>query len=218
MWYKPPLLRYLGGFGEELLAESQQRGPAHEETTCEQYATDTERTQTLHLAISAGEAVRGRLEGPADCCQRHDVAHEVGEAVDGVGDECWQALVDVHSNAPGHLTLTVEDVAPEAFADRHAQVDVEANLGDAHAGVILVLGQEEGVVVVVVVGMMPHLRDACHGGRGKEWFAVDGRRPVAEGRRMRQIGKVLGAFGRRRLRAQDAQFGAASGKFVGVTR
>ena len=151
--YKPPLLRYFSGFGEELLAEGKQRGPAHKETACEQYATDTERAQTLHLAIPAGEAVRRGFEGPADGCQRHDVAHEIGEAVDGVGNECWQALVDVHINAPDHLTLTIEDVASEALADSHAQVDVEANLGDAHAGVILVLGQEKGVIVMVMVGM-----------------------------------------------------------------
>ena len=82
-----------------------------------------------------------------------------------------------------HLTLAVEDVASKALADSHAQVDVEANLGDAHASVILVLGQQERVVVVMVVvvgmaSMLPFLRGACHGGRGKVWFAVDGGRPV----------------------------------------
>ena len=81
-----------------------------------------------------------------------------------------------------HLTLAVEDVASKALADSHAQVDVEANLGDAHAGVILVLGQQERVVVVMVVvgmaSMLPFLRVACHGGRGKVWFAVDSGRPV----------------------------------------
>lgn len=81
-----------------------------------------------------------------------------------------------------HLTLAVEDVASKALADSHAQVDVEANLGDAHAGVILVLGQQERVVVVMVVvgmaSMLPFLRGACHGGRGKVWFAVDSGRPV----------------------------------------
>jgi hypothetical protein len=81
-----------------------------------------------------------------------------------------------------HLTLAVEDVASKALADGHAQVDVEANLGDAHASVILVLGQQERVVVVMVVvgmaSMLPFLRGACHGGRGKVWFAVYGGRPV----------------------------------------
>jgi hypothetical protein len=81
-----------------------------------------------------------------------------------------------------HLTLAVEDVASKALADGHAQVDVEANLGDAHASVILVLGQQERVVVVMVVvgmaSMLPFLRGACHGGRGKVWFAVDSGRPV----------------------------------------
>ena len=77
-----------------------------------------------------------------------------------------------------HLTLAVEDVASKALADGHAQVDVEANLGDAHASVILVLGQQERVVVVMVVvgmaSMLPFLRGACHGGRGKVLFAVYG--------------------------------------------
>jgi hypothetical protein len=182
MWYKPPLLCYLGGFGEELLAEGKQRRPAHEEASCKQYAADAERAQTLDLSVSAREAVSGRLERPADGCERHDVAHQVGEAVDGIGDEGCEALVQVTVYACMHLTLTVEDVSSEALADGHAQVDVEANLGDAHAGVILVLGQEESVIVVMVVvgvaGMVPLLRRARHGGRGKVWFAVDGGGPV----------------------------------------
>ena len=60
-------------------------------------AADTERAQTLHLSVSAGEAVGGRLEGPADSCERHDVAHEVGETVDSIGDECWRELAVVHT-------------------------------------------------------------------------------------------------------------------------
>jgi hypothetical protein len=61
--------------------------------------------------------------------------------VDGVGNECWQVLVQVNVNTHVHLTLTIEDVASKALANGHAQVDVEADFGDAHAGVIFVLGQ-----------------------------------------------------------------------------
>lgn len=49
------------------------------------------------------------------------------------------------------LTLAVEDVAAHALAHGHAQVDIEADTGDADASIVFVLGQQEGVVVVVVV-------------------------------------------------------------------
>jgi hypothetical protein len=61
--------------------------------------------------------------------------------VDGVGNECWQVLVRVNVNTYVHFTLTVEDVASKALANGHAQVDVEADFSDAHAGVIFVFGQ-----------------------------------------------------------------------------
>jgi len=47
--------------------------------------------------------------------------------------------------------LTIEDVSAKALADGHAQVDIEANSGNAHAGIILVLGQQKRVVMVMVV-------------------------------------------------------------------
>lgn len=52
------------------------------------------------------------------------------------------------------LTLAIEDVSTKALADGHAQVDIEADSGNAHASVILVLGQQKGVVVVMVVVVM----------------------------------------------------------------
>jgi hypothetical protein len=83
------------------------------------------------------------------------------------------------------LTLTIEDVSSEPLANGHAQVDIETNPGDAHAGVILVLGEQESVVVVMVVaGMVACLRMARHGGRSKVSFAMDRRGPVEQGRAM----------------------------------
>jgi len=81
------------------------------------------------------------------------------------------------------LTLTVEHIAAKALAHGHAQVHIQADPCDAHAGVILVLGEEEGVVVVVVVrvaGVTARLRVgvAGHGGRGNVSYAVDCRGPV----------------------------------------
>jgi hypothetical protein len=66
------------------------------------------------------------------------------------------------------LTLAIEDVSSKPLANSHAQVDIQANPGDAHAGVILVLGKQESVVVVVMVAaMVACLRMARHGGRSK---------------------------------------------------
>lgn len=97
-------------------------------------------------------------------------------------------------------TLAIEDVAAKALAHGHAQVDVETNAGDAHAGIILVLGQQEGVVVVVMVcvrvaGVASCLRLGCrrHCGRGNMLSAVGKRRPVQRQGECRCV-RVLGAF------------------------
>lgn len=81
------MCRRLGGLGEELLRQRNQRRPAHEEPATEQYAAHAQRAQALDLAVAAGEAVGRGLQGPADGREGEDVADEVGEAVDGVGEK-----------------------------------------------------------------------------------------------------------------------------------
>jgi len=114
------------------------------------------------------------------------------------------------------LTLTIEHVAAKALAHGHAQIDIEANTGDADAGVILVLGEEEGVVVVMVVRVArvgASLRLGRHGGRGNVSYAMDCRGPVE-----RQSGssRVLGALCVRR-RLQDARLWTGKRRRVGAT-
>jgi hypothetical protein len=81
----------------------------------------------------------------------------------------------------------VEDVAADALAHGHAQVDIEANSGDAHAGILLVLGHEVTIVVVMVVAVEmarvgARLRlGGAHDGRGNSSSAVGCLRPM-EGR------------------------------------
>lgn len=83
----------------------------------------------------------------------------------------------------------MEDVATDTLAHGHAQIDIEANSGDAHAGILFVLRSEIRVVVVVVVAMgvasvgarLRLRRRDAHGGRGNVSYAVDGFRPM-EGR------------------------------------
>lgn len=60
-------------------------------------------------------------------------------------------LVRVMWTACVLLTLAIEDVSAKALADGHAQVDIEADSGNAHTSITLVLGQQKGVVVVMVV-------------------------------------------------------------------
>jgi hypothetical protein len=70
----------------------------------------------------------------------------------------------------------VEDVSTHALAQCHAQVDVQTQSRNAHASVLLILRDQVGIVVVMVVmaeavGMssMPALllvrHDANNGGR-----------------------------------------------------
>ena len=93
MWQEAPVLGHFCGARKEYLAKCNQGRPAHEEASTEQDAADTKRSQALNFAISAGEAVGGWLEGPADGREGHDVADEIGETVNGIGDESWNRLV-----------------------------------------------------------------------------------------------------------------------------
>jgi hypothetical protein len=200
---QPPLRRDFRRLGEELLQQRDQRGPAHQEAATQQNATDTQRAQALDLAVPAGEALRGRLERPAHGREGEDVADEVRQAVDRVGEECCRlSACSRGSRARGiHvLTLTIEHVAAKALAHGHAQVHVEPDARDADAGVALVPRQQERVVMVVVVSRMCRR----HGeGIGRAADAVAGRGEV-DGQRRRR-GGVRG-FG-----AQDADLGLSRG-------
>lgn len=92
---EPPARGKLCGAGEKLLEEGDQGGPAHQEAPRQQDATDAQRAQALNLAVATGEAVGRRLGRPAHGREGHDVADEVGQTVDGVGDECWCVSVPV---------------------------------------------------------------------------------------------------------------------------
>jgi hypothetical protein len=67
----------------------------------------------------------------------------------------------------GRRTLAVKYVASDSFANRHAQIDEEANARNAYSSIVLVRGSEIGIVMIVVVaavaGMLASLRNCCHG-------------------------------------------------------
>jgi hypothetical protein len=89
---KSPMGSDLGSLGEELLAERNQSGPAHQEASRKQDATDAQRTQTLNLSVATREALRRRLERPAHGCEGEHVADKVGQTVYRVGQECCRGL------------------------------------------------------------------------------------------------------------------------------
>lgn len=60
----------------------------------------------------------------------------------------------------GDHALRVESVASGALGDGHAQVGVQADAGDAHAGIRLVFGGQVDIVMVVVVVMTQDVRVA----------------------------------------------------------
>lgn len=78
------------------------------------------------------------------------------------------------------LTLAVEDITAYPLTHGHAQIDIQANAGDADAGIVLVLGQQECVVVVVMVRVarMPVAVCEARHGSGNVSCAVCGRGPV----------------------------------------
>ena len=171
----------LGGLGEELLAQCDQRRPAHQEAPRKQDAADAQRAQALNLPIATREALRGRLERPADGREGEHVADKVGQTVYRVGQESCSELAGFLIQLSLGLTLAVEHVSAKALAHGHAQVDIEADSGDADAGIALVGRQQERVVVVVVVvmaRMAARLRLGRHGGRGIVSYATYRRGPV----------------------------------------
>lgn len=130
----------LGGLGveEEVGVEGLAAADAHEDAAKQQHAGDTQGAKALNLAVPLGKLAGGRAQTPRDGGQRQDVRGQVGERMPGVGDH----------------GLRIEGVAAGALGDGHAQVRVQANASDAHAGVILVGGGEVDVIMVVVVMMM----------------------------------------------------------------
>ena len=48
----------------------------------------------------------------------------------------------------------MKDIAPDAFADCHAQIHIQSYPGDAHAGVMLVRRSEIRVIMMMVVAVM----------------------------------------------------------------
>lgn len=122
---------------EEVSVERLAAAHAHEDAAEEEHARHAERTQALDLAEAHGELLRRRPQAPGHGAQRQDVGGEVRQAVPGVGDH----------------GLRVEQVATHALGYGHAQIGEEADPGDAHACVVLVLGREVDIIVVMVVAV-----------------------------------------------------------------
>jgi hypothetical protein len=102
-----------------------------------------------------------------------------------VGQNCGRFSVP-----PIYPTLTVEDVAANSLSHRHAQIDIQANAGDAHASVVLVLGEQEGVVVVVVmvpVARVPMAVCEARHSSGDVSCAVGDRSPIERARRVLRV-------------------------------
>ena len=128
-------LRRSRGVEEEVRVERGAAVHAHEEAAKQEHARHAQGPQALDLAEADGEVVGWRAQAPRDGGQSQDVRGQIGQAVPGVGDH----------------GLRVEGVATQALCDGHAQVGVETNAGDAHAGVGLVSRRQVGIVVVMMV-------------------------------------------------------------------
>ncbi|KAG7051683.1 cation efflux family protein [Colletotrichum scovillei] len=141
---------------EEVSMEGDQAAPAHEQTTAQKHAGDTQRSQTLNLAETSGECFGRGFQAPRNSGQCQDVGCQVGQTVPGISNH----------------GLGAECVATGALCKGHAEVGVETDASDAHAGVILVgRGQVDIVVAVVVMVVMAVAlarlrRVGGHGGSG----------------------------------------------------
>lgn len=139
---------------EEVAVERQYAAPEHPHATRKEHARYAQRTQALDLAESDRELICRGSDAPGDGGEGQDIGCQVGNTVEGVGNHCFR----------------VEHVATDALGHGHAQVGKEANSGDAHARVILVLGGEVDVIVVMVVSVAvamaavaSSLGESCHG-------------------------------------------------------
>ena len=124
-----------GGIKEEVAVERLAAAQTHEESSAEQHARDTQRSQALDLAETGRIAVGRRSQTPGNRCKSQYVRGQVRHAVPRIGNH----------------GLRVEHVTSDALGEGHAQVGVEANSSDAHAGIILVLRGEIDIVMVVVM-------------------------------------------------------------------
>ena len=91
-------------------------------------------------------------------------------------------------------TLTVEDVAANPLSHRHAQIDIQTNAGNAHASIVLVLREQKGVVVVVVmvpVARVPMAVCEARHSSGDVSCAVGGPSPIERARRVLRVSRAL---------------------------
>lgn len=100
-------------------------------------ATDAQSPQALNLAVTAGKPRRGWSEGPGNSGQGHEVGNEVGQGMETVRNQC----------------LRVEDVAPYALANGHAQIDKQPDPCDSHPGIIFIFRRQVSRVVAVSVAV-----------------------------------------------------------------
>lgn len=114
----------------------------HVRATDEEEARHAQSSQALYLAESEGEPVRRRLDAPGHGSQRQDVGREIGQAVPTVRN---------HS-------LGVERPSSDELGNGHGKVGDEADVGYAHARIGSVLGDEVGVVMVVMVAQPMRVR------------------------------------------------------------
>ena len=139
---------------EEMAVEGQCTTPEHPQTTSQEHAGYAQRTQALDLAKANRELIGRRSQTPGNGRESQDIGCQVGNTVEGVGNHCFR----------------VEHVATHTLGYGHAQVRSEANSGDAHASIILILGREVDIVVVMVVSVAvamaavaSSLGESCHG-------------------------------------------------------
>lgn len=140
----------------KLIQQYLTRIQAHKHAPAQQKPTNSQRTDTLHLAVAIGEAFGGRLQRPRDRSQGEKIGDEIGQGMVRVCDQ----------------SLRVEDVTADELADGHGEVGDETDPGDPDAGVEGVAGGQIDVVVMVVVmalatvaavasGLSRHERECC---------------------------------------------------------
>lgn len=122
---------------EELMIQHLASVQPHQKPTTQKKTRNTQGAEAFDLAVSAGESGGWRFERPGHRRQSHKIRNKICQSMERIGDQ----------------SLRVEIISADAFADSHAEIDVETYACNADAGILTIAAGQVSVAMLVRVRM-----------------------------------------------------------------